>query len=363
MKKFIITAVFTLVLQAAYGQQKPKNVILLIGDGMGAAQMSTAFYYNEKGEPNFARFPITGLVKTSSSKEKITDSAAGATAYSTGKKTYNGAIAVDDNKDELKTLAEVFSEQGKATAVISTSSVTHATPASFYAHVNSRHQEKKIARQLVDSEIDFFAGGGKSFFTEGLLNKNLLEDAKEVGLQIFTDSLRSASELKVGQRYGFLLSEDGMPKMSEDRGDFLPEATELALEFLSKDENGFFLMVEGSQIDWGGHANNADYIIQEVLDFDEAVGKALDFAEKNGNTLVIVTADHETGGFSLSSAKKKVPFQGMRSDYENIKPTFSTGGHSATMVPLLAFGPGSEVFSGIYENVAVHAKIMALLSY
>ncbi|MDZ7847980.1 MAG: alkaline phosphatase [Owenweeksia sp.] len=321
---------------------------------MGLSQMSSAYFYGE-GEPGFSRFPVVGLIKTSSSKEKITDSAAGATAFSTGKKSYNGAIAVDDNKNHLETLVEYFSQQGKSTGVIATSSVTHATPASFYAHVNSRNKPKKIASQIRDSPLDFFAGGGRDFFS-----KSLLKDLKEDSWAIDKEKLASASELQTGKKYGFLLADNGMPKMTEGRGDFLKRASELGINYLSRTEKGFFLMIEGSQIDWGGHANNSEYVISEVLDFEQTVAAALNYAEQDGNTLVIVTADHETGGFSLSSDKKKVPFQGMQSDYETIKPTFSTGGHSAAMVPVLAYGPGAEKFSGIYENTGIHKRILEL---
>ena len=140
-----------------------------------------------------------------------------------------------------------------------------------------------------------------------------------------------------------------MDKMLEGRGDFLPNVTKMALDKLSKNKNGFFLMVEGAQIDWGGHDNDTDYLITELLDFDKTIGVALDFAAKNAETLVIVTADHETGGFTLSTDD---------GDYNKIKPTFSTGGHSATMVPIFAKGPGEENFGGIYKNTALFKKMM-----
>ncbi len=360
MKIYFASLLILISVCTSRAQEKPLNVILLIGDGMGLAQMSTAYFYKENGAPNFSRFPVVGLSQTSSSKEKITDSAAGATAFATGKRTYNGAIGVDDEKDPVETLVERFEERGKMTGVIATSSITHATPASFYAHVESRRKEDEIARQLVSSEVDFFAGGGQRYFSEGV-NSDLIKEANKQGITLNFDSLLAPEPLSTG-RYGFLLADRGMPAMAEGRGDFLPRATEIAINFLDQEKEGFFLMVEGSQIDWGGHANNADYIIREVIDFDEAVGRALDFAEKDGNTLVIVTADHETGGFSLSSEKKRVPFQGLKNDYHSIAPTFSTDGHSATMVPVLAFGPGAELFSGIYLNTEIHRKIVQLTS-
>ncbi len=330
----------------------------MIGDGMGVSQMSASYYYAKK-EPNFSRFPIVGLSKTSSGSHKITDSAAGATAISTGKKTYNGAIGLDMDKECAETLLEYLSKEGKSTGLISTSSITHATPASFFAHEKSRKSAASIAKQMLEAPVDFFAGGGLKYFESG----SLIKDLESKGFSINTTGL-DKSPLRLNNtstKFGYLLASDGMPKMINGRGEFLKEASELCIEFLNKDEDGFFIMIEGSQIDWGGHANNSQYVISEVLDFDQAVGAVLDFAEKDGNTLVIVTADHETGGFTLGGKSKKVPFGGLVSDYDEIDPSFSTRGHSSAMVPVLAFGPGAEMFSGIYENTEIHAKILKLL--
>ncbi len=340
-------------------RKKPavKNIILLIGDGMGLSQMSSTYFYKNE-EPNFSRFPVVGLSQTSASSHKITDSAAGATALSAGKKTYNGAIGVDQDTNHVETILEYFQKQGKSTALIATSSITHATPASFYAHVDSRNKAFEIAAFMTPSGVDFFAGGGRKFFTQKEENwKSLIK----AGYTVDTTALWPASRIESNRKYGFLLADDGMPRITEGRGSFLKDATTLALNYLEKKETPFFMMVEGSQIDWGGHANDAQYVITETLDFDEMVGAVFDFAEKDGNTLVIVTADHETGGFTLSSEVKEVPFKGQQSDYNSIVPTFSTGGHSATMVPVLAFGPGAEKFTGIYQNTEIYTKMMELV--
>lgn len=340
----------------------PKNIIILIGDGMGISQMSSAYYYMEDNkEPNFSRFPVVGLSRTSSAKEKITDSAAGATAISCGEKSYNGAIAVDVEGGNLETILEYLGKKEYKTGLISTSSITHATPASFFAHAKSRHMAVEIAAQMPDSEVDFFAGGGLDYFLDESEGINVIDPLHKNGFITSVDCLLKPEKLKKDSKYGFLLAKDGMPKMSKGRGDFLPQATDLALNYFEMQEHPFFLMVEGSQIDWGGHANDADYVISETLDFDKMLGLVLDFAQKDSNTLVIVTADHETGGFTLAAEEKKIPFQGTQNNYEEIQPKFSTTGHSAAMVPVLAFGPGSEQFSGIYQNTEIHAKILKLL--
>ncbi|MEQ9442100.1 MAG: alkaline phosphatase [Cyclobacteriaceae bacterium] len=325
---------------------RPKNVILLIGDGMGLTQVTTRFFYGE-GKPNFQRFPYIGLIITSSSDAKITDSAAGATAFSAGKKTYNGAIGVDADTASVPTILELAGDS-LSTGLVATSSITHATPASFFSHVASRSQNDDIASQLPGSPVDFFAAGGLQFFTGREDGLNYVDSLTQHGFVMNNDTLERPSSLSLDQKYGFLLAPDGLPKMQEGRGDFLPQATQMALDYLSQDEAGFFLMVEGSQIDWGGHSNDTEYIIEEVKDFDKTLGVALDFAEKDGNTLVVVTADHETGGFSLASGE----------DYNDLVGSFTTGGHTPDLIPVFAFGPGAEIFSGIYENTGIFDKMM-----
>jgi len=318
------------------------NIILLIGDGMGLSELSSAYYYGSN-EPNFSRFSNIGLINTSSANSKITDSGAGGTAFACGIKTYNGAIGVNVDTTTATNIVEVLSNKDYNTGVISTSGITHATPASFYAHVSNRGMQDDIAIQLVDSEIDFFAGGGEAYFANRKDGINLIDSLETSGFCINCKTSNSKG------KYGYLLADDGMPTMLEGRGDFLPEYTEIALNYFSNNTNPFFLMVEGSQIDWAGHNNDADYLIAEVIDFDKAIGVALDFAEEDGNTLVIVLADHETGGFTLAANGN---------NYNDIKPVFSSKGHSTTLIPVFAFGPSSDDFTGIYQNYEIYYKIL-----
>lgn len=333
----------------------PRNVILLIGDGMGVSQLSSAYFYSEE-EPAFSRFPVAGLIKTSSAKQKITDSAAGATAFACGQKTYNGAISVDLDTNEIPSLVDHFEELGAMTGVVATSSVTHATPACFYGHAFSRNENEDIAGDLSSSPLDFIAGGGRKFF-----DGELIREMESAGW-VLSETLSDPTPQDEKKQFGFLLAEDGLPKISEGRGDYLTRAVSIAIRFLSGDPDGFFLMAEASQIDWGGHANEGQYIVDEVLDFEKCVATVLDFAERDGKTLVIVTADHETGGFTLAGKEKQVPFMGKQRDYDDIDMRFSTGGHSAAMVPVLAYGPGAQDFTGIYENTEIYHKIIALTS-
>jgi len=329
----------------------PKNIIMMIADGTGISQISSTQFYHSNPS-NYERFKHIGLIKTSSASDLITDSAAGATSFASGIKTYNGAIGVNTDTIATPTILEELSERGYATGVIATSTITHATPASFYAHVKYRKMEEEIAEALTYSSVDFFAGGGLKFFNNRSDQKDLLSDLTKNGFDVATSAINPTMPTDPNKKYGFLLSDGGMPKMIDGRGSFLYDATSLGISYLNKDKDGFFLMVEGSQIDWGGHANDADYLIGEMIDFDVVLGKVLDFAKKDQNTLVIVTADHETGGFTLASDE---------GNYNKIKPSFSTDGHSATMVPVFAYGPGAKDFSGIYENTDIYKKIKALL--
>jgi alkaline phosphatase len=335
--------------------EAPTNIIFLIGDGMGLSAVSATVYYGDLYS-EFSRFNEIGLSITSSATHKVTDSAASGTAMAAGKKTYNGAIGVDTAKVSIENITEVVSPLGWKTGVVATSSVTHATPASFYAHVEQRKMEEEIAVQLLDSEIDFFAGGGIGFFSKRTDEANLLGTAEDKGFIVDTTALADPGSLSSDRKYGFLLAEGGMPPALQGRDDFLPNATALAIEHLSQNDNGFFLMIEGSQIDWAGHANDSEYLVGEMLDFEKTIALTLDFAKKDGNTLVVVTADHETGGLALASYTDE---DTGASDYSRIGPSFATGGHSATMIPVFAYGPGAEAFKGIYQNTELFHKMIA----
>ncbi|MGB2483795.1 MAG: alkaline phosphatase [Flavobacteriaceae bacterium] len=342
--------------------QFPKNIIFLISDGTGLSQISSAYFYKNESV-NYSRFNDIGLIETYSSDNYITDSAASATAFATGEKTYNGAIGVSEDFKTVNNLIELASLKGVNTGLVSTSSITHATPASFFAHTISRDFEDEIAMQLAKSEVDYFAGGGLNFFENRKDNINVIDTLKSNGFSVKLDRLDSFDYIKSNNKQCFILAADGMPKISEGRGSFLKDATMLGVNFLSKKNKPFFMMSEGSQIDWGGHDNDANYLITELIDFDEMIGAVLDYAEKDRETLVIVTSDHETGGFSLSGKNFVNMDNELDQDYSEIEPTFSTGGHTATLIPVFAYGPGSEEFRGIYDNTDIFNKILKVTNW
>lgn len=328
----------------------PKNIILMIGDGMGISQITAGMYANGN-QLHLEDFPIVGLHKPYSSNNLITDSAAGATAFASGVKTYNGAIGVLPDSTTVKTILEEAEENGLATGLVATSTIVHATPAAFIGHVSSRNKMEEIAEYFVSTEIDLFIGGGKKFFTERKRdNRNLLEELIQKGYHVSDYEQEPLTQVVAdySKNLAYLTDRDS-PKTERQGRDFLKPASQLAANFLNKRsrDKGFFLMIEGAQIDWGGHANNTDYIISEMIDFDETIGAVLDFARQDKQTLVIVTADHETGGFAINPG----------STMEKIKPGFTTDYHTGTLIPVFAYGPGAELFSGIYENTAIYQKM------
>ena len=329
-------------------RKKPENVILIIGDGMGVAQVFAGLTANN-GHLFLENFPVAGFSKTQSADNYITDSAAGGTALSSGVKTYNGAIGVNSDSIPVKTILEEAEENGLSTGLVSTSSITHATPASFIAHQKSRSMYEEIAADFLKTDIDVFIGGGNKHFTQRKDGRDLTEDLITNGYKVF-NSLSELDGVSSGKVAALTAPEHN--GRVDERGDYLPVATRKAIELLKNDKDGFFLMVEGSQIDWGGHQNSTTYVVEEMLDLDKAIGEALKFAAKDGKTLIVVTADHETGGFVVLGGDMK---EG------SVRGEFTTGDHSPLMVPVFAFGPGSEIFGGIYENTAIFEKIKTLL--
>ncbi len=339
--------------------REPLSIIFMIGDGMGLPQITTAFYFGEN-TPNFQQFQHIGLIKTSSTSNTVTDSAAGATAFSTGKKTYNRAIGVSKDSIIQETILEQLKKKGYQTGLISLTSITHATPAAFYAHVLDRDMHEEIAEQLINTKVDFFAGGGQKFFNNRTDGKNLFTKLYENDYHLDTVQL---SKAVLDRPNAYILADDELPSIIKGRKDFLNEATSMALNYFDEKKAPFFIMIEGSFIDWGGHAENSEMLITEVADFDRTLGTVLKYVENHPNTLLIVTADHETGGVSVgkfyetnksTGEKKEVP--------EKVAVYFNSNQHTAELIPVFAKGKGAEVFQGIYENNKIYNKMFEVLN-
>ena len=329
-------------------KSRPKNVIFLIGDGMGLSQISAAAIVKRDGLA-LEQFRHIGLMKTHSTK-LITDSAAGATAMASGKKTYNGAIGMGPKLDTLKTILEYAEDAGWVTGVVTTATVTHATPACFYGHQPKRNSvNRELAAQFMDHDIEVLMGGGWAYFKKGLNGRDLIEEAELKGYFV-TDDINKVGDY-TPKRIICLISEE-LPGRLKKRGDFLPKAAKKSIEVLKSNNKHFFLMIEGAQIDWGGHNKDSEYIIEEMLDFDATVAAVLEFAKKDGNTLVLVTADHETGGYSINDGNI---------EKGTVDGRFTSAYHTATMVPVFAYGPGAASFTGVFDNTEVFLKLKLLM--
>lgn len=293
-------------------KETPQNIIFLIGDGMGNSYTSAYRYLQNTPSKQFLsqttldRYLIgQQMTYPEDPAQNVTDSASAATAMSAGVKTYNNAIAVDNDRQNVKTVLERAKELGKSTGLVATSEITHATPAAFGAHDESRKNMDAIADDYFDErvkgkhKIDVLLGGGKSNFVR--TNRDLTKEFKQAGYNYVTD-LESLQKNKKGQLLG-LFADGGLPKKIDRSADVpsLANMTDAALKQLSTNKKGFFLMIEGSQIDWAGHDNDIVGSMSEMADFDAAFKRAIAFAKKDKNTLVVATADHSTGGFSIAA--------------------------------------------------------------
>ncbi|MFZ4634191.1 MAG: alkaline phosphatase [Saprospiraceae bacterium] len=340
---------------AVMPSEPPHNVILLIGDGMGLTQI-TAGMYAQHEKLNLERFPVTGLITTHPAKEKITDSAAAGTAMACGCKTKNGMLGLTEKKKVCRNLFEQAKDHQMATGIVVTCSVVHATPAAFVSHVEKRDYKEDIAVSYLSSDIDLLIGGGRRFFNKRTDDRrDLLAELQEKGYRIENIAETPFENLSFEADKPLIwFTHDEEPLSVLEGRNYLAQASAQATGFLQqRNKNGFFLMVEGSQIDWAGHKNNADWMIAETLEFDRAVGEILRFAQADGHTLVIVTADHETGGAAITQGSTR----------DSLRIDFINGEHIATMVPVFAYGPGSELFNGVYDNTDIYFKIKKALGW
>ena len=356
-------------------ENKAKNIILLISDGMSLTQVSS--YRLLKGGPNeriaVDTFPVSGIVLTHSKDAIVTDSASSATAFSTGKKTNNGALGLDQDNQILENFTEKIDKYGYVSSLISTSEITHATPAAYASHVDLRWKTDEISLQMMDSDVMTILGGGRHFFIpEEMGGKrsdevNLLEEIESSHTILTKKSdMDSFDHSNKGKVVGLFADEALRDAETPDNHSLEPTSSEMlefalkrSEQFTSNGCKGFFVMVEGSQVDWAGHANNLDYLKREMQDFDEAVKTALDYAKNNQETLVIATADHETGGLLIEPATP--------TNYTSpeVKFSFNTGigygSHTGVPVPVYAYGPGSENFTGTLDNTDIYYAMVEAL--
>lgn len=328
--------------------KKVKNVILMIGDGMSLAHMYTAWTAN-RGQLWLENAQYTGLSKTWCTNRLVCDSGSGGTALATGQKTCYHAVGTDPQGNPLTTLCDLAKAKGKSAGIAVTCRLWDATPCDFSCHNLDRDKEQKLIGDYLTSGLDYAFGGGAKYFTNRADGRDIFKELEANGYHV-SRTWDDLAAWKSGKVFAVPYAVD--TPLPDERGDLLARASLKGIELLNQNRNGFFMMVEGSQLDDYGHFNQLDLLMKETLDFDQTIGKMMKWAAQDGETLVVVTADHETGGLTLVDGNK---------DEGKVTCCFSTKSHSGVMVPVYAFGPGSEQFSGIMENTDIFKKIKALM--
>ncbi len=366
MKKlFLLMAIACITAQPSEAkkpkQQKINNIIYMIGDGMGLTHVSMLELENKYAPTSFDRADNIALTRTYSANNRVTDSAASGTALATGYKTNNGWLGMTPDGTHVESIIAKAEKHNYATGLVATYAIQHATPASFYAHVNNRGDYTNITKQFMESDIDVALGGGYKHFEKVYkeMGKDYIQELNTKGYTV-CKTWDEIAKQSAGQIFG-LISEDNMPAIEKRQPNFLADATAKALEILSNNvknekRKGFVLMVEGSQIDGRSHGRDVSGILAEMRDFDKAIKIAMDFADNNPGTLVVVVADHETGGLSIPSSKTDFTLPESGIGYN-----FGTSSHTAAMIPVYLYGTGAEQINGIMENTELSWKLQQLL--
>ena len=345
--QYTVTTPYQTITLGPVRSNRIKNVIVMIGDGMGVEQVACGWVLNG-GSLNMEQCPVTGFSRTYAVDQLITDSCAGGSALATGVKTNYGFMACDPDGNPVPSLLHDAQEKGMKTGVAVTCRINDATPIDFVGHSTDRHDEAGIAAQYVDSGVDFLSGGGIQFWQNREDGRDLVKEMTDKGYT-FVDNLEDLNKVKEGRVLGLFAPLEMEPAL--DRGPVLEDCAMKAIELLDN-RKGFFLMVEGSSIDDWCHRHKVGYMAEELFDFDRTVGKVLKWAEQDGHTLVIITADHSTGGLTLINGNLAE---------RSVKVHFSTKGHNSILVPVYAYGPHAEEFEGVHENAEVAAIIRRLM--
>lgn len=338
---------------ALEAEPPPRSVIFLISDGAGAAHWTLAAFADDHAA--IRDFRHIGLVDTRGADHTVSGSAPTATAYATGVRTFMGAVGVGPDSVPVESVVEVAMSLGMSTGVISTTAITDATPAAFTAHVASRRDMAEIARQQSDRGLTVLMGGGRSLFEPGAQpdGRDLIAEARARGSYVSSVDELAALDADTVEALVGLFAPGAMGVVAQRGEGALTAMASTALEVLDRNPEGFFLMVENEESDGQSH-DNADQatITAEMLDFDRLVRVALDYRAEHPETLVLVTGDHETGGLSLG-------YEG--SAERPLVPSWSTGGHTGTLIPIFAAGPGAERFAGVIRNDEIGRTLLELL--
>ena len=350
-----LVATLSLGITTLFAEQPVKNIIYLIGDGMSIASVSMMQLVNQYEPTIFDHAENIALQKSYSADNRVTDSAASGTALASGHKTNNTYLGVLPDGTAVESLTELAKSKGKATGVIVTTYLQHATPAAFYAHIPSRHEYATISEQLLESTLDLAIGGGMAFFSERYGNEKKAQKAIDKAEWTLARTMEEVTQASAEDRVLALLADK---EVGEKSGDYLSKATTKALELLERrgGDEGFVLMVEGSLIDGMGHGNDAIAQQEEMRSFMGAIEVAVEYAKSHPGTLVVVTADHGTGGLALVSANADFTLS-----EQGVEFRWCTGGHSGEMIPIYLYGTGAESINGIMENSDLGNKLKELI--
>ena len=337
-----------------------RNLIYMIGDGMGLAHVTMLQIAEGYDNPvSFMRAENVALIKSYSRNNRVTDSAAAGTALATGHKTNNSMLGVLPDSTAVESMMAKAVRRGMATGLVVTCYLPHATPGAFYAHQVYRRTLEPIAEQLVESGVDVAFGGGKRYFTARRADGTTLVDRLRTKGYRVIDTLAAADTITSGKVVGLFASKH-MPYAHKGRGDYLPRAVGKALEILSNDaaerDEGFMLVVEGSMIDYVSHRNDSEGILAEMRDFDRAVRVAMEYVDVHPGTLLVVTADHETGGLTLPSGNAD-----FTKSESGVLYKYGSKSHTAVMVPVYLYGTGAERINGVMENSDLANRLMEIL--
>ena len=387
-KIILLMAILAIFNSCTYHRSKDvKNVIYLIGDGMGFGAVTTTLLTHEQ-VTGFEMAPVVGLQETCSADNHVTDSPAGGTALATGTRTRNGYLGVDPEGKQLTSILKKAQKMGKKTGIVVNTTLTEATPAAFYAGVKSRNEGYKIAEQFVESGVDVAIGAGQSVFIDRPDSLDLIWELKKKNYDVYldykyilgTDSEKYVAILPMSQvhrrnqpqvsRSALDGSVIGKATMRAAKGECIKEdtidisnpseylsiAATRAIKALEKNgRKGFFLMIESAIIDGYGHNNDSEGMKLEMYDFNNTLMLMIDYVNKNPGTLLVVTADHETGGTGIAYNQHEI---GKKS---KVQLNFSTKGHTGTVVPVFAYGTGAEYFSGVMKNTDIPKRIELLM--
>lgn len=335
---------------------KPVNVVLMIADGVGISQISGGRYHLNKAMA-VEKMPFVGLQKTNSFNSLNSDPAAAATAIACGVKSFDGGLGLSMDSLPVSSVLQLGADKKMKTGIITTAALTHAAVAAFWAHTADSQDYELIASQLLNASLDLAIGGGEKYFINRLDGVNLLEPLTSKGYQINPVSSNSAKFVITDPEKNYLAftASDAPSPFSEGRT-YLPYATTFALDLLNakdKENQGFFLVVNGAQIAWGAAQHNADYMLSEYEDFNKTIEKVLSFAEKDKETLVIVTSGYELGGYAVNPGSKP----------EKLQHEFTGKTVTGTLVPVFSYGPGASIFTGFFENIDFLQKLKTLFGW